>query len=165
MKKIFNLAVILSTLFAGVAFTSCDDSEEDAQEEVDAQQLTQINVEAGKKYSFSCAVKSGTIEVLNCGTEEGGSADDKEVTFKLELKGDAQNGESFTLGDVKGASYFGYDGTTFKTYKQADAVANPEQILFALNNDAKAFTIESANVNKAVAATSKAPETKFAIVK
>lgn len=105
MKKIFNLAVILSTLFAGVAFTSCDDSDEDAQENVNAQQLEYVVVEANKEYSASndAIAKSFTFKVT---AADGETPKTQSVTFNIEVKG-GKDAKGLVLS-YAGASYLVY---------------------------------------------------------
>lgn len=161
MKKIFNLAVIFAALMTAVSFASCDDSDK-AEEEVEEQQLTSINVEAGEKYAFSNASNevSGWFTV----TSVSGKAGSKVVVLEINTKGkDAKETKGeFTLGDDSDhTSYLMWNGTTYENVKQTVAVENASAVIFALSSAVDTYTITSATVNNAVNKAG-ATETKFA---
>lgn len=141
MKKIFNLAVILSTLFAGVAFTSCEDDEEDSKEKAEAQGKTELQVVKGGEYSCSNDVKAFTFKVTDVkGTYLDGS---QEVTFNIDgFEGD------ITLSDA-GNSYLIWNGTQFVSANTTTAKEHVKDIVMCLayKNSKADYTITSATVN------------------
>lgn len=141
MKKIFNLAVILSTLFAGAAFTSCEDDEDDAKENALEQALPEVQVVAKGEYSASSAVKSFTFKVQSV---EGSHTTRNQVVV---LTIDGFEGE-LTLSDA-GNSYLIYDGSVFTTANTETAKANVKNIVacLACANSKANYTITSATVN------------------
>lgn len=155
MKKIFNLAVILATLMAApVAFTSCDDDEEESAKKADEQALTEIQVVKGGEYSANGAVKAFTFKV----TSVEGSYLSKDQVVKLEI--DGFDGE-LTLSD-KGASYLMWTGSQFITATTATAKADAKSIVMCLacDNSKADYTITSATVNDTMKGLG-AVETKF----
>lgn len=132
MKKIFNLAVIFAALMTAVSFSSCSD-EDGATEEAEQQGKDYVQVKEGDKVYFANSAvgegKGGVIEITEAVTSET----DKVVSFKIATKKDEQKKESFTIGQSgSNPSYVLWDGTAFKTGKQADATANPDQVIFCL---------------------------------
>lgn len=143
MKKIFNLAVILSTLFAGVAFTSCEDDEEDSKENVAENPLPEIQVVKGGKYSADNVTvgKAFSFEVQSV---EGSYLDGTQVVV---LTIDGFNGE-LKLSDA-GYSYLLWDGTQFVTANTETAKKNVKNIVacLAYKNSKADYTITSATIN------------------
>ena len=153
MKKIFNLAVIFAALMTAVSFSSCAD-EDKAEEEANEQALAYVQVKQGDKIYFSNSSvgedgKGGIIEITEAITSET----DKIVTFKLATKKDAQKKEEFTIGQSgSNPSYVLWDGSAFKTGMQADAQANPAQVVFCLSS--KPSEVDSKLSNSACVLTS-----------
>lgn len=130
-KRFFRMAVLMTALTTALAFASCGETEtddEDDNKEVvdnnDKEEETTVSyefknnkiaVEAGKTYVFSMDQKNVDGEFTVTAAKAGS------VTFTI-------NGKSITLSDA-GASYLSVD---FTEMKQADAVANPTNVLFCL---------------------------------
>lgn len=70
--------------------------------------------------------------------------------------------ESFTLGeDVDHSSFFMYDGKSFSTAMQSDAVENSEKVILCLSSSADGYTLISGTLANALKATGNATETIF----
>ena len=162
MKKIFNLAVILSTLFAGVAFTSCEDDEDDAAENVAAQGKESINVVEGGNYSASAeGLTSFTFKV----TSVAGHFADKSQVVAIEVQ---QSGKNFKceLSDA-GTSYLMWteaNGFEAVGKKVADANAKNIVMVLACANSTADYTITSGTVNTTLASAG-AVKTLFSVNK
>ena len=154
MKKIFNLAVILATLMGAATFTSCDDDEDDIQDDLKNEKKYEksesLSVVKGGEYAANNqSIDGGTLKFKV--TNVSGAAGQKVVEFTVELKGDDANGKTFTIGDdSEHASYFGRIDGKLQACKQADAVANAKNIIFALSSQASDYLITSATVNNGV---------------
>ena len=154
MKKIFNLAVILATLCGTATFTSCDDDEEKIQDEIQNEKKydksDELSVIKGGEYAaYNQSIDGGTLKFKV--TDVQGTAGNKVVTFTVELKGDDANGKTFTIGDdTDHASYFGRIDGKLQACKQAVAVENAANIIFALSSNANDYLITSATVNTKV---------------
>ncbi len=132
MKKIFNLAVSFAALMSAFTFASCTEDEEKAIDEAVKEGKAYVQVAGGEKVNFYNEAVDGKGGVIEIGDVKA-SEDDKTVTFTIATKKDPQKKTPFTIGQSKELpSYFGWDGTTFKTYKQADATANPDQIILCV---------------------------------
>lgn len=168
MKKIFNLAFVVASFMGAAVFTSCDkedkeDNIEDAFEDGDTDVIMEsesLSVVPNQKYAaYNPSINGGTLNftVLTV-TGEAGS---KVVTFKVELKGDDANGETFELGDDKDhTSYFGRIDGKLQACNQATAEKNAANVIFALSSEANNYLITSATVNAKVGAAG-AKETRF----
>lgn len=156
MKKIFNLAVILATLMGAATFTSCEDDEEDIQNDIQNEKKyeksNELSVVKGGEYAaYNQSIDGGTLKFKVVSVS--GAAGSKVVEFTVELKGDDANGKTFTIGDdADHASYFGRVDGKLQACKQADAVANASNIIFALSLQASDYLITSATVNNGVKA-------------
>lgn len=136
MKKIFNLVAIFAALAAAVSFASCAEDEGSAIDNATEQGKKYVQVKAGDKVYFGNTSvgedgKGGVITI----TEAVNSETDKVVSFSIATKKDEQKKQEFTIGQSgSNPSYVLWDGTQFKTGMQADAVANPEQVVFCLSS-------------------------------
>lgn len=146
-KNFFKWAVAFTALATALSFSSCGDDDDDDPvdngtdtEEIDSDKvysftINQINVEEGKTYVYS-------LENLTAANFYNG-----EFTVKSVKAGEVVlniKGNDVTLSDA-GASYL---STDFKEMKQAEAIANPENVLFCLL--AESTTVSSAqNASKA----------------
>lgn len=149
MKKIFNLAVILASLMGAATFTSCDDSEEDAENNVAAQGKESINVVAGGNYSASAeGLTSFSFKV----SEVSGHYSDQSQVVKLEVE---QKGKNYKceLSDA-GTSYLMWteaNGFEAVGKKVADANAKNIVMVLACANSTADYTITSGTVNTTLA--------------
>lgn len=156
MKKIFNLAVILATLMGAATFTSCDDDEDDIQKDLNNERKYEKSnelsvVKDGEYAAYNQSIDGGTLKFKV--TNVSGAAGSKVVEFTVELKGDEANGKTFTIGDDSDhASYFGRVDGKLQACKQAVAVENASNIIFALSSQASDYLITSATVNNGVKA-------------
>lgn len=163
MKKIFNLAVILATLMAApVAFTSCDDSEDDAAKKVENQGKESINVVEGGNYSASAeGLTSYTFKVKSVA---GHYADKSQVVnFEIQQKGKNTNIE---LSD-QGSSYLMWtEANGFEAVGKTVADANAKNIVMVLAcaNSTQDYTITSGTVNSTLASNG-AVKTLFSVNK
>lgn len=106
-------------------------------------------VEGGKYVVYNPSIDGGELkfEVLRV----SGSAGDKVVEFKVYLDGDDADGKTFVLGDdADHCSYFGRVNGQLGTLRQAVAVANAKDVIFALSSSADSYMITSATVNNRV---------------
>lgn len=166
MKKIFNLAVILSTLFAGVAFTSCEDDEDDVKEDFETygDAKDAVYVQAGQKYQ---AVQAGaTAFTFEVKSVKGTAADkNQEVVLSIEKKGKNQE---ITLGDASPlCSYLQYtEAEGFKAVNKATADAAANTIFMVLagasNTSGVDYMITTPTINGTLA-TNGAVETLFRV--
>lgn len=149
MKKIFNLAVILATLMGAATFTSCDDSEEEAENKVNAQGKESINVVEGGKYSASAeGLTSFSFKVLSVA---GHYADQSQVV-NLEIEQKGKN-TKIELSDA-GASYLMWteaNGFEAVGNKVADANAKNIVMVLACANSTQDYTVTSGTVNTTLA--------------
>ena len=156
MKKIFNLAVILATLMGAATFTSCDDDEDGIQKDLNNERKYEKSnelsvVKDGEYAAYNQSIDGGTLKFKV--TNVSGAAGSKVVEFTVELKGDEANGKTFTIGDDSDhASYFGRVDGKLQACKQAVAVENASNIIFALSSQASDYLITSATVNNGVKA-------------
>lgn len=154
MKKIFNLAVTFAAMMTAFTFTSCDEKEEQAINNAEEQALAYVQVKQGDKVYFSNSSvgedgKGGVIEITEVVTSET----EKKVTFKVATRKDEQKKDEITIGQAADeASYVLWNGSKFEKGFQADAVANPGQVVFCLAS--KPNEINSALSNSACVLTS-----------
>lgn len=148
MKKIFNLAVILATLMAApVAFTSCEDDEEESKSKVDENPQPYINVVEKGEYSASNKTLNKALTFKVKSTSGTAAAGNQVVTFTI----DGQDGD-IVLSDA-GSSYLvatesGYVAMNNGTLKSENAYAN---VIMVLAKDSKKtstdYEINSATIN------------------
>lgn len=160
MKKLFNVAVMFAALATALSFTSCETDEKNEQN-VNEQQLTSLEVEVGKKYSFSNGDNdlAGSFEV----TDKSDLAGSKTVTMLITCDKTSQKGDEITLGEAADMpSYVIYDGTKLVTAKQSVAQENASKVIMALKTDASVATITDGTVNKVIGQKADATTTYFA---
>lgn len=163
MKKLFNVAVMFAALATALSFTSCE-SDEKNEENVNEQQLTSLEVEVGKKYSFSNGDNglAGSFEV----TDKNDLKGSKTVKMLITCDKTGQDKDEVELGEAADMpSYLIYNGTKLATAKQAEALANAGKVIMALKTDADVATITDGSVNNKIKETGKATATYFAIKK
>lgn len=107
----------------------------------DKNKSLEIEVISGREYKFSNETLGigGTLKVISTSV----TGDSKKVTFSI-ITNDGRNQGEFTLGDgASDCSYLMWDGSSFLTVFQANAVANANMIAICLPRSSSQVTIIS----------------------
>ncbi|MBR5373647.1 MAG: hypothetical protein IK131_03110 [Paludibacteraceae bacterium] len=107
----------------------------------DKNKSLEIEAISGREYKFSNETLGigGTLKVISTSV----TGDSKKVTFSI-ITNDGRNQGEFTLGDgASDCSYLMWDGSSFLTVFQANAVANANMIAICLPRSSSQVTIIS----------------------